>query len=358
MTKSDKGGKIALLLPPKVPVQTNIGPLFVRHITAGDFKALAPVVDGELSALGRRLLTTSVGRIEDPKDQSAISDEEIDQLQQDDLDKVIAAICNLNGFQPGVGETAFERLGAGLRAFLKDAFRPLEEMAERARKSFADAFKGLGSLSPATKSSLVGDLSSIAKLTQEIQATNLKLEGAAPRVVVSPAIRETADIDLRETPIGRAANAAEDTAEQLRVVASMTKGMAEQIGKLTQNIVGHALPEWMRKLEEDRGNTESNLKHAAQSLSWTKWAISASVVLGLLSLGADYIYNNANDRQQERTEELLRIQVESMKRIQVQQAQEVEILKQVLAESLASKAASVNAQKKNVKAASINKHKR
>lgn len=375
--------KLTIAPPPKVGVQTSIGELYVRSMNLGDVKALpSGESDEDFRTTGLNTISRLVGRNRDPEDKTGITAEEASQLPPEDIDKLAAQIYASNGFKPGTGASTLEQLGGGLRTHITEVFRPLGEVIKKAQERYTKSFEGLSSLSALTKSSLVDNLTGLAGLTAALKDTRLtdgvsdalrrasepfsgitalqdafkkhslgvdadlfrRSEETSIRQKIGP-IRapELINFDENKTPMGRAANATEDAAEYLKNVVSLTQAMVEHIGTLTQNIVGKALPEWMQKVEEDRGKAKTDFQHASRNLRWAIAGIIASVFLSGLSLWSDYRFNASNDLQQQRIEKLLTTQVETMERMQKAQEQEINALKQALAESRTTSEADIQA---------------
>lgn len=299
------------------------------------------------------------------------------QLPPDDIDKLAAEVYASNDFKSGTGTSTLEQLGNGLRTHIT------EEVLTKAQEQYTKSFDGLSSLSALTKSSLVDSLTGLAGLTAALKGTRLTegisdvskqaSEQLSGITALQEALKKSSHgldedffsrakdassvlqhiepihtpelfrFDENQTPMGRAANATEDAAKQLKNVVNLTQAMVEHIGTLTQNIVGKALPELMQKVEEDRGKAKIDFQHAARNLRWAIGGIIASVLLSVGSLWSDYRFNESNDMQQQRIQKLLTEQVATMKLMQEAQEQEVSALKQALAQSRSPKDANIRA---------------
>lgn len=153
------------------------------------------------------------------------------------------------------------------------------------------------------------------------------------------------------TALGRAAL---ENAQNSREAVERMDRLVEVIGGLNQALVIEVLPAWFKKVEDDQKQAEQTVIQAGRSLSWTKWAVIASVVVAVLSTALQtwitFNLDSSNSATQKETMAILRDQLSSQsklleqqnleaKRMQSfieQQARDAEMLRALIEDKLSS----------------------
>lgn len=91
------------LIPRKLPVETSIGTLYVRHGHLTDWKRFH---DDDPLELGKMAAKQFTSRIEDKRDTEPLSDEDLAELDDSDVQALAPAIAKMNDYgdmPPGSG---------------------------------------------------------------------------------------------------------------------------------------------------------------------------------------------------------------------------------------------------------------
>jgi hypothetical protein len=174
----------------------------------------------------------------------AVSEEEIGALSKESQQQLATKVLEMSLFEPG-GDDALESLGAQL----KD------------RKSLFSMPPGFN-LGETLTAQLQNDFLGISRATAAINAATLKMSPETYKAIEfasklgeivpqKPQINFDSEalfkaVDPTKTPQGRAAKAAEETAEHTQEMLTALGEMLQHIGGLTKTMLGDALPQWLR----------------------------------------------------------------------------------------------------------------
>lgn len=123
------------------------------------------------------------------------------------------------------------------------------------------------------------------------------------------------DIDFSNTHQSRAADAGEDAAEKLEVVANTLAQMGEEINKLTGKIVNEAIPQWRVQAAEDRDQMERSFEKTSSTLRWTIAALVISVAMNLFQTYLSRHDGIDSAIRADAEEAMMRAQIQQMKDI-------------------------------------------
>lgn len=367
--------KLVLTRREKVPVETQLQTLYVRHLSIGDIRSLSPLLStpgasDDLEKLGAAAVKCLASDSQDIEVRTPLDDSVFDALSETDLMVVVKAIADESSLGPLPKGDACAALGAAVKREIEHQSESFAKMASNLKQSLDRSF---GSISESARSALTDNMVGMAAIQEALRSTsaveslrkqyseltdpignaftnslaasalkmptgseslrqamekssisNAALEALAksdplknwpaePKEMGLSHIRPIALPDPEKSPIGRAAKAGEETARQLQEVAGLTAAMAAQIGELSQTIVTKAIPEWLNKIEGDRQSAQATLEQARDSLKWTKWAVTASVVVTVAMTGWQVWlaseYKRDNDEQQEAAMQVMREQL-------------------------------------------------
>jgi hypothetical protein len=390
---ADRPRKLILKLRERVSIETGLGTLYARHVSLDDLQTfssfLEPKADKattDLRALGtlslRALVTESSGTDRTP----ALTEEAYAKLDLEDIKSLASGVAKASELGELKGGDPLEALGSAMFDHLSEQAKRVAESAQQTkkmldqqfggisdsvRKSLESSFGGLSSLRDSLKQSgafeslrriqeeqeswrkkladSVGSASSSIDAIRRFEEEQNRLTGAIPKELLSQIQREAtlrpapiASIEaprihfprVEETPMGRAAQASEESALQLKEVAGITAQMADRVAEVTQVVMTKVLPEWFQNLKESAEASKTSLQHAENSLFWAKWAlfgsIVATVVMTGLQLWVGRDYQRSNDEQQTRVEKLLIDQLEESRRFNRQLTEESKQLREAL----------------------------
>ncbi|RIX48375.1 MAG: hypothetical protein D3M94_05685 [Rhodocyclales bacterium GT-UBC] len=356
-----EGEKKKLVLTPRKKVAVDIDgqTLYVRHLSVGDIRLLSPLVEapeftGDLRKLGEAAIKCLASTSQDAEDRTALDDSLFKALSESDLSTIARTIADVSNLGPLPDGLACDVLGAAIKQELEQQSERLAKIASDFKQSVDKSF---GSISESVRSALTDNMVGMSAIQEALRSTSaleslrkqysdLNSPGASTlsAALAASALKiPTASESLRQaiekssfsnsaaealargrnehepmefinvrpielpdpekSPMGRAARASEETARQVQEVAGLTAAMAAQIGELSQTIVTRAIPEWLNKIEGDRLSAQATLEQARDSLKWTKWAVTVSVVMTVAMTGWQVWlaseYKKDNDEQQE-----------------------------------------------------------
>jgi hypothetical protein len=90
-----KNIRILDLIPDKTPVQTSLGPLYVRHIYTSDWKHLE---SKDLAEVGKIIVCRLVSRFEDKSNDTPLSEDDMEAIVDADLDALAPTIVKQCGW--------------------------------------------------------------------------------------------------------------------------------------------------------------------------------------------------------------------------------------------------------------------
>ena len=332
------------LLPEKQPVETSVGVLFVRSTKVSDVEAVGADDEREL---GRVVLQRLCSRAQGKRDNTALTDGDVEALTDLDLRMLTSAIAEKNGWHglppeadlAGLGMVAkvglnadcagIAKINADLNASLKAKYQFLTDgVLGKLQAQMADLSKlGVlsGSLIDAQKWAKV-DLSKISALTDGIKV--------APSAFVIPPPVETPRLYIprpEQTALGRAALA---NAEYSKQSSEKIDALVQVVAGLNQTVISEILPAWAKKFSEDQAAGKQSFEHAARGLRWTQLAVYLSVLVTALATGwqvwVAYSIDDGNAAQQQRVEAALREQLAAQRTLIDQQAREGAMLRESL----------------------------
>ncbi|WP_454753905.1 hypothetical protein [Cupriavidus necator] len=321
------------LIPKKVPVETKIGTLYVRHAKTSDWKFFDHDDAGELGKIVVQRLTN---RIEDKRNEDRLSDEELTQLEDADFQALALAIAKMNNcgeMPPGAGQA---EIGKAMKQVIAD-------WVERNEKLYKSLRTNYGFLQDSSFQKLQEQMTSLADLRSSLagtdwlntasrNATEIRIE--TPRSFVLPR--------PEDSPLGRATL---ESAENSRLVAHKIDALVDVVAGLNQTMVQDVLPAWFKKLAEDQEEAKNAAKQAASGLFWTKWAVVLSVIVTALAtwwqVWVARDIDRENSEQQRRAESILREQLATQRNSIDQQARDTAAMRDVVAALRSSTRAAV-----------------
>jgi len=255
---------------------------------------------------------------------SELTVDDFSKFNEDDIRSLVEGIVKASNLPALSGGEPLEDLGSLLFDEFADQIKRLretnEKMSERMKSTLNSAF---GSISHGAMKSLVESMSSLNLARSSLQLSpavesyrkfhedHERLLGGLNRSTFSnvsafeaskPPIHELLTPNISDTPMGRAANASEESAAQLREVAGMVGNMADKLANLHTVFLIEVLPQWGNSLKENSKAMNTTLEQAETNLVWAKWALIISVIMTTLMTGwqiwiaSDYKLDN--DKQQ------------------------------------------------------------
>lgn len=272
----------------KLEVATSIGPMYVRHLTYGDYEkvrdAIASADDHEV---GRQVVQILSSPRMDRSDTLGLSESEFSELHDEDMALLAAAAAVKSGFDSS------EDTVAGLGKAVITVGSDLQSMSQK----ISDQFKNnLSFLKPDAIASLTSSVAAITNANLRWQKSfpnNISELGSIGSVISQgathlhkPKINEDMpEYNLRigfpSSPEARAADAAEKSAATLSAVAVHMGEMLNHVATLSTTLVSEVIPQWVGQRADDQAKADASLKGAAKSLWWTKWAVIISVVTSI-----------------------------------------------------------------------------
>lgn len=222
----------------------------------------------------------------------AVSEEEIGALSKESQQQLATKVLEMSLFEPG-GDDALESLGAQL----KD------------RKSLFSMPPGFN-LGETLTAQLQNDFLGISRATAAINAATLKMSPETYKAIEfasklgeivpqKPQINFDSEalfkaVDPTKTPQGRAAKAAEETAEHTQEMLTALGEMLQHIGGLTKTMLGDALPQWLRHIETVEQGASDTADKARRSLNWAIGSVFVSILTTVGTAAYDYLGSEAD----------------------------------------------------------------
>jgi len=313
-----------------IPINTSQGILYVRHLSVGDFKKFSGVFnekkdknETDLKALGEFAVKTLVSSDDSFEDTSELTEDGFSQLSEDDIRSLVEGIIKASNLPELSGGEVLQDLGSLIFDEFLDQIKRLREMNEKMSEKMKSTLNSaFGSISHGAMKSLVDSMSSLNLARSSLQLSPVvesyrkfhedheRLLGASKSILSDVNVFEMRKHQLPElpihniadTPMGRAANASEESAAQLREVAGMVGNMADKLANLHTVFLIEVLPQWGNSLKENSKAMSITLEQAETNLAWAKWALIISVIMTTLMTGwqiwiaSDYKLDN--DKQQ------------------------------------------------------------
>jgi len=394
-----EGEKKKLVLTPRKKVAVDIDgqTLYVRHLSVGDIRLLSPLLEapeftGDLRKLGEAAIKCLASASQDAEDRTALNDSLFEALSETDLLTIARTIADVSNLGPLSDGLACDVLGAAIKQEVEKQSERLAKIASDFKQSVDKSF---GSISESVRSALTDNMVGMSAIQEALRSTpaleslrkqysdlnspsastlSAALAASALKIpTASESLRQAIEKsslsnsaaealarseslargrherdpmefinvhpielpDPEKSPMGRAARASEETARQVQEVAGLTAAMAAQIGELSQTLVTRAIPEWLNKIEGDRQSAQATLEQARDSLKWTKWAVTVSVVVTVAMTGWQVWlareYKKDNDEQQEAALKLMREQLKSADALNLQLAADAKTYREEIA---------------------------
>lgn len=314
-----------------IPINTSQGILYVRHLSVGDFKKFSGVFnekkdknETDLKALGEFAVKTLVSSDDSFEDTSELTEDGFSQLSEDDIRSLVEGIIKASNLPALSGGEVLQDLGSLIFDEFLDQIKRLREMNEKMSEKMKSTLNSaFGSISHGAMKSLVDSMSSLNLARSSLQLSPVvesyrkfhedherllggfnksTFSNASAFEVSKPPIHELLIPNIADTPMGRAANASEESAAQLREVAGMVGNMADKLANLHTVFLIEVLPQWGNSLKENSKAMNTTLEQAETNLAWAKWALIISVIMTTLMTGwqiwiaSDYKLDN--DKQQ------------------------------------------------------------
>lgn len=356
MTAGEKCEKtVEVKLRPLEKVSTTQGNFYVRDVRLLDLKRfekyLAKGVKKEetnLKDLGELALKTLVSTGPEYPWEPALTEGIYRKLSEADVEQLALGVAQAGGATALPPGEPLEALGS----VLFDGFPSEKSLFGEQDKISESLFrKNFGTLPLSLQGALGEQIKKINTITEslrgspaiaELQRINENLnrfrdnpftkgglgtmggnslaENSKPREFVSnPAssiprlnVQSFPAINVADTPMGRAASASEEAAQQLREVAGLAAQMAEQVGTLHTIFLTQVLPEWKDSLQKNTANANRSLRNAVVALVIS---IVVAVVLAGLQLWTGYLYNSESSAQQSVSERVSKQQLDALQSI-------------------------------------------
>jgi hypothetical protein len=335
------GLRLSDLYPAKALITTSIGPIYVRKVNGGDWKAITGEEVHELGVKGLMLLCS---REEDKRNFSPLADEEFQTLTEEDKNKLAISICTLNGWD----EVSTGDVLAGIGQRLNKARQEKRDSDAKAmkalRKSIESSYSFLSSGALSTLQGQMADLSTLRNQYYAVDALKSSADAQAEMrktIAPKPSLMSQLDPDpvhirfpsFENTPVGRA------TAEGIRVskeTSDKVRDLVEIVAGLNSTIVSKVLPEWFKQVEKSQQDSDTAGRQAAKGLALAAWAIVISAVLTIFvtvwQIHVAKDLDQQNGVQQKQTEALLRQQIAIQTQQLAQQAADAAAMRKAIAE--------------------------
>lgn len=330
---------LTINLPKPTSVETSIGTLYARYLNVGDLMQLAEI---DLKAesddkLGQLALQRTISREPDSQARPSLSDQDFNSLDEKDLRALTMEVAKLSDVTPSLDGPPVASFGQAVREmvlkFAESSRQSTEAMRKHISQSYAflndstlgrlqDQLKGLTKLSGSAMG--VGAYANRVMQRTAFDSNKglVELARAAKSVGMTPVpeiqtIRPLPLIPRQEdTALGKAAI---ESARNSREVVQKIEALAEIVAGINRTLVEEVLPSWIKQVEHDQEAAQESFRHAAKGLWWTKWAVIVSVFVTVfvtwwqVSVAREIDAGNA--AQMEKSEALLREQIELQKRL-------------------------------------------
>lgn len=354
-TASDQNPKFILKQRERVPIKTTQGNFFARHLTFGDLRSIVDLKEKsetDLADFAQRMIKLLVCTKSADDKTSAITDEIYQNLSVDDMNALAEGISKACNLTLPLDENPLNALGSALFDEIKEHKKRMAESAAKIQETLDSSFSSMStSLKKALGENLIGisSISEALKMSPAVEAIQ-RLQNGHNQLhghdflgasAASEALRKIQknhdflsaklpndflskvnDVNLLnveriplspsfpkvdQTPIGRAANAAEASADQLQEVSGLVGQMVDQLGKLHTLFLTQVIPQWVKNLSDSAKATNTSIGLAKQAIYWS---IGVTVLMTCWQLWIAREYKLDNDRQQLTSEALLRNQLQ------------------------------------------------
>lgn len=324
------------LLPSKVPVETTLGTLFVRHAYRSDWKHFE---SDDPVELGRAALRQLCSRVEEKSVSDPLADTDLDALTAADIDSIAPVIAKRSDWAELTLEPGLQGLGRLVKEARVRERDSHTQWVEKLRQSVGSGYPFLGDVTLEKLKQQVAGVADIRSNLAGLDFLNEVKRSAGPSAMDAaaaitqdgPSLDRLVPRRPEDTPIGRATL---ESAKHSREVAQKIGGIVELVAGLNQTLITEVLPPWIKQVNDNQDHAQKSLDKAERSLVWAKWALIASVAASVLltwwqidvarSIDAD------SSAQQKRTEELLRDQLAVQRQLTDQQARDADQLRGLL----------------------------
>lgn len=348
------------LLPAKASITTSIGMLYARHPYSSDWKYFK--LDDAVE-LGRVAVQRLCNRIEDKHDSSVLLSDDLKLLTDADCQALVQAISKQSGWRELPDGSGLKELGDVIKEEKQAITERHEKMLGGLRKSIDSSYSFLGKGALEKLQEQMAGIADIRKSlagTESIQAAlraatlskeswrktltgmgaidkasrDLNTENAIEKIELSRAYDAPKFImppRFEETPMGRATL---ESVENSRQVAEKMDALVVVVAGLNQTIVQDILPAWFNKIEEDQTAATGAFNQAAHGLWWTKWAVTASVLVTIAAtwwqVDVAKSIDRENSEQQRRAETVLREQLSAQQKLIEQQVRDAAAMREIV----------------------------
>lgn len=324
------GVTLESLIPPKKPVQTSIGHIFIRKASQTDLSALENCSSADS---GLRLIQLLSSQREDKKDRRGLTQAALVSLQESDLKALAAAICNHNDWGDVAEGASVDELGRRAMDALKIQVAKRKEMLDTMKKTISASYDFLGRSSLEDLQKQMANLSSIRhdaygsdSLESLARLPNL---GLAAKPTVDFEKYQYSTPDVTETPIGRATL---ESASNSRATAEKMDALTGVVAQLSETIIEKVLPAWFKNVQQGQRDAKESTEHAVRSLVWTRRAIILSAVVacavGWWQVDVATSLDQGSTEQQLRSEALLQAQLQGQQQLILAQGKTEALLTQ------------------------------
>lgn len=302
------------LTPPKVPVETTVGTLYVggHGYPVKIFKAEHD------ERIGEEVIRHVCNRVPDKNDTSPLDEKDVVSLVSEDVAKLGPVIAKQQRWPDGDQTADLVALGQAAKRSFERSTAQVKAQMEKLNDSLKSNFSFLtqstlsklqtemGALSQLSK---VGDAlktSGVGRVMEELRKQQALLKPADSILDRVKASRSAADVlqeaigeasvqrtEIRlpdvpifrpeESPLGRAAlQSAENSERSVELMAQMTQTMAS----VQETLVNEVLPQWFKDTQLRQDEAIASSRNAAQesrrssiSLRWTIVGIVASILI-------------------------------------------------------------------------------
>ena len=349
-TASDKNPKFILKRRERVPIKTTQGNFFARHLTFDDIRSITDLKEKsktDLADFAQRMIKLLVCANSRDDRTPGITDEIYQNLSVDDINALAEGISEACNVTLPLDENPLNALGSALFDEIKVHKKRIDESAAKIEETLNSGFssmsanlkKALGenliglssisealSMSPAVgaiqrlqneREQLLGHdflgTSAASEALRKFQANNDYLSAKLPkdflskvnninipdieRIPLSPPLPK-----IEQTPMGRAAKAAEASVDHLQEVSGLVGQMVDQLGKLHTLFLTEVIPQWVKNLSDSAKATNTSIGLAKQAIYWS---IGVTVLMTCWQLWIAREYKLDDDRQQLTSEALL-----------------------------------------------------
>lgn len=325
------------LLMAKTSIKTSVGILYVRYRCLEDLKYFDLEDDVEL---GRVVIQRLCSRIEDKQDISALDDDDLKLLSDNDFRELAQAIAIQNKWRELPDKLELKDLGDIVKEDLRVRTERHQKMLGSLQKSINSSYSFLGK---GVLDNLQKQMADIANIRSSLSTTGYARTALQnvilPRVSDHIKLAEASSLHkpiipprFEQTPLGRATV---ENVENLRQVAEKVDNLVVVVAGLNQTLIQDVLPAWFNKIQEDQGAAKTAFEQAAHGLWVTKWAVIISVIVTIAAtwwqVSVAWNIDLESSEQQRRAEHILKEQLLAQHRLIEQQTKDAAAIRALIA---------------------------